>query len=130
MVQLLGELGYPTSKGEMAARFGFIASDAGYCTLIAGVNDQAVRLIGLHKTYMYEKSGIHVRIIALVVRGECRGQGIGRMLIAAAENWAKQQGAGSMSLNSGNRSEREAAHLFSQRLGFTARSTGYTKIIS
>ncbi|BBH24848.1 hypothetical protein Back11_61930 [Paenibacillus baekrokdamisoli] len=36
----------------------------------------------------------------------------------------------SMSLNSGNRSEREAAHLFYQRIGFTPKSTGLSHPIN
>ena len=86
-------------------------------------------MVGLQKSYNYEKTGIHVLIVALVVQSDFRGKGIGKHLLAEAEHWAKNQGAVSISLNSGNRTEREAAHLFYQRFGFTPKSTGFVKII-
>jgi GNAT superfamily N-acetyltransferase len=130
IVFLMGELGYPTSYEDMKLRFMNISSDSSYCTLIADVKGKVVGLAGLHKSYMYEKTGINVSIIALVVQSDFRGKGIGRHLLLDAENWAKNQGAISMSLNSGNRSEREKAHLFYQRFGFTPKSTGFIKIIT
>ncbi|WP_241674670.1 GNAT family N-acetyltransferase [Paenibacillus luteus] len=65
----------------------------------------------------------------MVVHSDSRGKGIGKQLLSEAEYWAMNQGAISTSLNSGNRSEREAAHLFYQRFEFTPKSTGFIKII-
>ncbi|WP_138754101.1 GNAT family N-acetyltransferase [Paenibacillus sinopodophylli] len=86
--------------------------------------------IGLQKSYIYEKNGTNVRIVAMVVRSEFRGTGIGTRLFSESENWAFCQGAASMSLNSGNRPEREAAHLFYSRAGFAPKSTGFIKMIN
>jgi GNAT superfamily N-acetyltransferase len=129
VVFLMSELGYPTSYEDMKARFKNISSDSSYCTLLAEVKGEVVGLVGLQKSYMYEKIGINIRIVAMVVQSDFRGKGIGKHLLSKAESWAKNQGAISMSLNSGNRSEREGAHLFYQRMGFTAKSTGFVKII-
>lgn len=79
--------------------------------MLAEVKGKAVGLVGLQKSYIYEKAGINVRIVALVVQSDFRGKGVGKHLLSEAENWAKNKGAVSMSLNSDNRSEREAAHL-------------------
>ncbi|UYZ15549.1 GNAT family N-acetyltransferase [Brevibacillus sp. WF146] len=51
-------------------------------------------------------------MVALVVDSKIRNQGIGKMLVNEAEKWAKEQGAISIGLNSGNRKERQNAHRF------------------
>lgn len=113
----------------MKARFKNISSDSSYCTLLAEIKGKVVGMVGLQKSYIYEKTGINVRIVAMVVQSDFRGNGIGKRLLSEAENWAMNQGAVSISLNSGNRSEREAAHLFYERFGFSPKSTGFIKNI-
>ncbi len=58
-------------------------------------------------------------ILALAVEEGERGKGIGRMLLAAAEGWAKAAGACGIRLNSGF--ERENAHRFYEACGYTNR---------
>ncbi len=52
----------------------------------------------------------------LVVAEEDRGKGIGRRLLAAAEQWVKGRGITKLRVRS--RSSRSDAHAFYQRLGF------------
>jgi ribosomal protein S18 acetylase RimI-like enzyme len=53
---------------------------------------------------------------SLVVDVEARSDGVGRALIGAVENWAKQQGLASVSLSS--QVDREDAHAFYDSLGY------------
>ncbi|MCM3134292.1 GNAT family N-acetyltransferase [Paenibacillus polysaccharolyticus] len=127
MVILMDQLGYPTTYAEMQERYAHIAADANFTTLVAEVRGRVVGLIGMQTSYSYEKNGRHCRIMALVVHEHYRGSGIGRQLLLAAEQWAAEQQVDSLSLNSGNRADREAAHAFYQRMGYTAGSTGFSK---
>ena len=111
----------------MQERYAHIAADANFTTLVAEVRGRVVGLIGMQTSYSYEKNGRHCRIMALVVHEHYRGSGIGRLLLLAAEQWAAEQQVDSLSLNSGNRADREAAHAFYQRMGYTAGSTGFSK---
>jgi GNAT superfamily N-acetyltransferase len=75
--------------------------------LVAEYNEDVVGMIGLCSGYFYEKNGLYVRIVALVVESKYRNMGIGKKLMEEAENWARKQGAISIGLNSGNREERK-----------------------
>ena len=57
IVFLMGELGYPTSYEDMKGRFKNISSDSSYCTLLAEVKGKVVGMVGLQKSYIYEKTG-------------------------------------------------------------------------
>jgi len=129
MVILMDQLGYPTTYAEMSERYRRLASDANFTTLIAEVRGRAIGLIGLQTSYMYEKNGRHCRIMALIVHDQFRGSGIGARLIQAAEQWAAEQGVFSLSLNSANREDRQAAHQFYRGMGYTDGSTGFSKTL-
>ena len=58
-----------------------------------------------------------VNILGLAVRESCRGKGIGKVLMDAAENWAKEIGATGVRLNSG--ATRTNAHDFYRHIGYT-----------
>lgn len=126
MVILMDQLGYPTTFAEMQERYTHIAADANFTTLVAEIRGRVVGLIGMQTSYMYEKNGRHCRIMALVVHEHHRGSGIGRQLLLAAEQWAAAHQADSISLNSGNRANREAAHEFYREMGYTPGSTGFS----
>ncbi|WP_338541086.1 GNAT family N-acetyltransferase [Paenibacillus tundrae] len=127
LVTLMDQLGYPTTYADMLERYTYLASDPSYTTLVAELHGRAVGMIGLQTFYMYEQSGRHCRIAALVIHKQYRGSGIGRQLIQAAEHWASAQGIETVSLNSGNRPERQVAHEFYAQMGYTAGSTGFSK---
>lgn len=129
MAKLMCELGYPTMKEEMEQRFSKINSCNLYHTQVAEVNERIVGMIGIILGYHYEKNENYVRIVALVVDSNYRKQGIGKKLIASAEEWAEDQGANRLVLNSGNRSERNEAHQFYTNRGFEAKATGYYKTL-
>jgi len=129
LVELMSELGYPTTIEELTKRFEMLQNHEDYEALVAVKNNQVIGFAGLYKALAFEFSGKYVRIIAFVVSSKQRKQGIGTKLLKACEEWAIQQDAVAITLNSGNREERQTAHLFYTSNGYVGKSTGFLKSI-
>jgi len=115
LVALLGELGYPTTEDEMLMRM--VRFGDGHQTLIAETADGSVAgFIGLVVVPVYEYSAPVGYILALSVGSDFQGQGIGKALVVAAEDWFRQRGAHDVRVNSGL--QREGAHRFYESLGY------------
>lgn len=125
--ELMIDLGYDTTLEEMEERFKVIYSHPDYKTFIASVNNKVVGMTGTMQSHFYEQNGKCVRILALVASRSSRQTGIGKTLIDAVESWAKQIGATSVLLNCSIREERDRAHEFYNKRGYTVRSLGYIK---
>ncbi|WP_300598958.1 GNAT family N-acetyltransferase [Niabella sp.] len=130
VTDLTNQLGYPTTIEEMQQRINEIAICSHCRTLVAVMDHQVVGYAGLAQGWYWEKRGTYVWIQALVVHRDQRKAGVGKQLLEAATAHARAIGAGTLRLNSGNRPERKAAHLFYPKMGFEASSTGYVKQIS
>lgn len=127
LASLMGQLGYPTSVEQMKMRFNNIESIPNHYTLVAGYDDKVVGMIGFHTGFLYNNDGVYARVIALIVDSNYRNKGIGKLLLTEAEKVAKNLGTSGIGLNSGNRSERDTAHQFYERMGYSAKSTGFVK---
>jgi GNAT superfamily N-acetyltransferase len=93
LANLMTDLGYPTSSEQMRRRFEAISADPSYGTLVADKGGKVLGMVGLHFERYYESEGSCVRIMALVVGSEYRGRGVGRILVSAAEDWARRRSA-------------------------------------
>ncbi|WP_338657224.1 GNAT family N-acetyltransferase (plasmid) [Sporosarcina psychrophila] len=127
LIGLMSELGYTTSLEELTKRFESLQKHVDYETLVAVKDNQVIGFAGLCKALAFEFTGIYVRILAFVVSSKQRKQGIGTKLLKACEEWAIQQGAEAITLNSGNREERQMAHIFYTSNGYLVKSTGFIK---
>ncbi len=96
-----------------------------YHTLFSGIDNQVVGILGLHIGLSYEFSGCYGRVVCFVVNQHYRKNGIGKQFIARAKEIVIDQGGSAITLNSGNRAEREDAHNFYLKNGFFAKSTGF-----
>lgn len=122
---LLREFGYPTTLSVMKERMEGMENDPFNCTLVAELDNEVVGMIGLRQVKSYYKyADCITEITALIVAEELRGQGLGKRLVSAAEEWARQQGCCQLFLRSGNRAERAPAHAFYRHIGFE-KTTGY-----
>ena len=127
---LLEQLGYPATKADIQKRFEVLCTMNGYEAFVAEENEELVGFVGFIKQYSFESDGPFVRVQALVVDEKFRNRGIASQLMAMVEQWAHEENCHSIILNSGNRSEREAAHAFYQQKGFVSKSTGFVKKLS
>lgn len=127
LVELMSELGYPTTLVDLTERFETIQKHEDYQSLVAVKDNQIIGFAGLCKAFTFEFSGLYVRLLAFVVSSKQRKQGVGTKLLKACEEWALQQGAVAITLNSGNREERQTAHFFYKSNGYEGKSTGFLK---
>ncbi|SER05059.1 GNAT family N-acetyltransferase [Piscibacillus halophilus] len=127
LAELMGDLDYPTEVENMEKRFVRIHNHPDYHTLIYEVEEGVIGMIGMIRAYRYEHDLPYVRVVSMVVKESQRGQGVGRDLLKAAEAWAKDQSCHMLTLNSGNREERQKAHKFYERNGYVGSATGYYK---
>jgi GNAT superfamily N-acetyltransferase len=115
IMPLMIQLGYEVNIDELGRRFGTVISTAGHHLLVC---EQEGHILGF--CHMFARPALEkppeAIVQSLVVDVEARSDGVGRALIGAVENWAKQQGLASVSLSS--QVDREDAHAFYDSLGY------------
>jgi ribosomal protein S18 acetylase RimI-like enzyme len=121
LAALMCELGYETSNAEMHSRLQVILRNAGYRTIVAEVDNELCGMIGTLMHASHEHNDPSGKIIALVVSKRQRRSGVGRALIAAAENDFASRRVTRVTLTT--RFEREGAHRFYEALGYA--KTGF-----
>jgi GNAT superfamily N-acetyltransferase len=120
---LVSQLGYEATEADVAARLGRMLARSDQQFIIAEDGD---RLLGWVHVELaeYVESGTFAVIGGLVVERAHRRRGIGAMLMAEAESWARQQGCSVMRLWSST--SRVPAHRFYAGLGYVNVKTQYT----
>jgi GNAT superfamily N-acetyltransferase len=125
LARLLTALGFPTEAQAVQERWAPWAG-AGNSALVA-VRD-AGGLAGvatLHRMLVLHRPSPVGRITALVVDAACRGRGIGRALVEAAESQLAREGCGLLEVTSNlNLPE---AHAFYARMGYERTSVRFAK---
>jgi GNAT superfamily N-acetyltransferase len=111
IARLSGELGYPSTPDQVAARMAAIAKYQG----TAFVADAGSHLEGfVHvEVRAHLESDLFAEISGLVVDARARSRGVGARLVARAETWAREQGMVLMRVRSNML--REHAHRFYDR---------------
>ncbi|PUB23520.1 ribosomal protein S18 acetylase RimI-like enzyme [Promicromonospora sp. AC04] len=125
---LLGELGYPTSAEQVAARFARLACSENDPAWVAVDPHDEEALLGFaagHLFWPYELDAPLAELTALVVAEERRGTGSGRALVAAFEEWATAAGCCRATVASSF--HRAGAHAFYERLGYGQRAKKFDK---
>ncbi len=118
---LATELGYPNNRAETADRLGRVLATPGNRVLVAETEEQEViGWIHVFGTVRVESEGF-AELGGLVVAEIWRRRGVGAQLVAAAEQWAIENGY--LRLRIRSREERTEAHRFFERLGFVAHKT-------
>ncbi|MBB4826311.1 GNAT superfamily N-acetyltransferase [Sporosarcina luteola] len=127
LVKLFKELGYPSSQGAIEQRFNLLNQQGSYYSFVAVDEGQVVGFAGVCQMFQFERDGSYARVLAFVIDANVRKRGIGTVLLKSVEEWARQNNCHSITLNSGNREERLAAHSFYETNGYVRRSSGFSK---
>jgi len=116
VADLATQLGYPVAADELARRFADLGARADHEVLVA--TDDADRPIGwIHISRVATLAASDLASIdGLVVDDGLRSGGIGAALVDAAESWARERGARTVTVRS--RSTRQRAHRFYERIGY------------
>jgi GNAT superfamily N-acetyltransferase len=128
MARLLGELGYPADTGAIPARLTAVESGGGSTFLVVGLEDRVVGLASVAKLAALHVDAPVCYITALVTAPDTRGQGVGRLLVSAAEQWARAQGCIRLSVTSAE--HRADAHAFYPRCGLPYTGRRFTKSLT
>ncbi len=128
LAQLMCELGYDTTKSEMQMRVQRIATDERYRTFVAVRDRKVCGMIGTLTYPSYEHNDPSGRILALAILSTMRRRGIGRALIASAENDFAHRGIRRVALDT--RLVREDAHKFYESLGYERNGWRFVKQLS
>lgn len=128
LARLMGELGYETRVSEMEMRLDELAKDARYRTFVAVKGGKVCGLIGTLAQMSYEYNDPSGRILALVVAGDAREAGIGKKLLAVAENDFAQRNIRRVAVYTHLR--RERAHKFYETAGYEKNGYRYVKTLA
>lgn len=121
---LLTEEGYPAGPSDIATRLGrFDGPDS--AVLVADLDGAPIGFIAVHRIPRFEHDDSVVRILALAVDPDARERGVGRLLMSAAEAFAREHSAAFVEVTAG-RHRPDARRLY-EALGYDATVTAYLR---
>lgn len=124
IAELSGQLGYPATPEEVSRRLEQLLQKPDHAVFVASM-PEAETAGWVHVHLSYQITGDRrAEIAGLVVDAAHRGSGAGRRLVERAEEWAREQGCGSVYVRSNI--VRAGAHAFYQRLGYSVLKTSYS----
>lgn len=128
IASLCGQLGYPTPAQAVVPRMDRLREN-GQARVVVGVMDGAVvGLATIHLRHVINHEAPIGQLTLLVVDERVRGQGVGRILVADSEAWARARGCKRFVVTTALR--RTEAHAFYERLGYTHTGRRYGKDFS
>ena len=117
---LLAQLGYDIEADQVARRFAAVDRSATHALAVAEVAGDVAGFLHVFARPALEKP-LEAVVQAMAVDRSRRRRGIGRALLAFAEQWARDHGLRSVALAS--EVGRDDAHTFYTRLGYTPTAT-------
>lgn len=125
IAELLAQLGYPAPASAVPRRLRQMLAEPGQRALVAVEGRRVVGLATVVVRHVIVDDAPFARLAALVVAEDRRGAGIGRALLAAAEEHARRAGCFAIEVTSGD--HRPEAHRFYRALGFEERPRRFLK---
>jgi GNAT superfamily N-acetyltransferase len=125
IVDLVGQLGYPSGEREVAERLQRLAVDPMSWVYVAVDGDRVIGVAAVHVMSILERDKPIARVTAMVVDEARRGGGVGRALLDRLEERAGEEGCDRIDLTT--RYEREGAAGFYRRMGFEDTSLRFVK---
>jgi N-acetylglutamate synthase-like GNAT family acetyltransferase len=124
LVELIHQLGHEIDERTVRKNLAALKK-AGETPLVATLDKNVVGLCGISRRIVIHRPAPLGRITALVVAKDARGHGIGRLLVAAAEDWMRKGGCKLVEVTSNDR--RAEAHDFYRHLGYERSSIRFFK---
>lgn len=116
IAELSDQLGYPASVDEISERLIRLLADPDCFIAVADHADgPLLGWIGAEHRVLLELGAV-IEIVGLFVRQESRRSGVGKALLAAAEDWARGHGLESIRVRSNI--ARPDSHPFYERMGY------------
>jgi GNAT superfamily N-acetyltransferase len=125
LARLCTQMGYPAQPADMPARIERLENDASASALVAVDDANVVGLITTHLRHTMNHAAPLAQITLLVVDESRRGAGIGRVLVNAAEGWARERGCKRIVVTTAL--QRSDAHKFYERLEYAHTGRRYGK---
>jgi GNAT superfamily N-acetyltransferase len=126
LVELITFLGHDIDEKSVAKNLAQLKK-SGEVPLVAVLDKRLVGLCGINKRIAVHRPAPLGRISVLVVAQDAQGQGLGRMLVEAAEAWFRKQGCQLAEVTSNDR--RGEAHAFYRHLGYERTSIRFAKTL-
>jgi GNAT superfamily N-acetyltransferase len=127
IARLLTALGHATDTEEVAGRWPAWSAAGNGALVAVAPGGGLAGLATLHQTHVLHRPRPVGRITALVIDPSVRGQGLGRTLVAAAEEMLGASGCGLLEITCHMR--RTDAHRFYERIGYEKTSLRFAKTI-
>jgi GNAT superfamily N-acetyltransferase len=125
LAPLLDQLGYPTTEAEILPRLRRFGIHGPAVALVATREGKVVGVATGHLMATIHAATEGAYLTTLVVSSEVRGQGIGRMLVEAIEDWARGHGCNRLIVTTAL--HRTETHKFYERLEFDFTGRRYVK---
>lgn len=122
---LLGQLGYPAPAEAVPGRIERMRAEPGQHVLVAEAGGRVVGMATVIVRHVINADEPFGRLASVVVADGWRGQGIGGELVAAAERICVDAGCAVIEVTSAD--DRDRAHDFYRRLGYTERPRRFMK---
>jgi GNAT superfamily N-acetyltransferase len=116
--------GYPAGPSAIVARLARFGGPESQ-VVVADRGGEVIGFMAFHALPRFEHDDVVVRILALVVDAGARERGLGHVLMAEAERFARERGAAFVEVTAG-RHRPEARHLY-ESLGYDASVTAYLR---
>ena len=124
LVELITELGHEITEKQVRKNLAALKK-SGEIPLVATLDKRVVAMCGISRRVVIHRPAALGRITALIVSKELQGEGIGRMLVDAAEEWMRKKGCQLVEVTSNDR--RAAAHAFYRHMGYERSSIRFFK---
>lgn len=125
LVSLVAQLGYPATADFILEKLDQLSATPGTKILVAEQEGQVIGLLCFSILPLLHVSEGLGRISALVVGSQFKGHGIGKRLVAEAEEFAWENGCARIEITSGE--HRVDAHAFYEAVGYTQDSRRFIK---
>jgi GNAT superfamily N-acetyltransferase len=124
LTELIHELGHEITEKQVRKNLAALRK-SGELPLVATLDKKVVGMCGVDRRVVIHRPAPLGRITALVVAKKAQGEGLGRMLVEAAEEWMRNKGCQLVEVTSNDRLPE--AHAFYRHMGYERTSIRFFK---